>query len=529
MTGADKIKVAIIALLLALQVVYAQFITKPAHFTVDEGVYHMMARSMALDGTFEVWNGYAETPSEELIYALLRVDQRDAAAPRLVPQYPSVYAFLATPFYLIGGFAGLFWINLLAFFGTIWATSSVARRLYGDRTLALNAVLFLILGTFTWEYVQAVWPHSLSMFLVTSAVLAGLIALERERPRASFGWAMLAGVIIGFAAGIRYDAILLAPALVLPFLFASPLRWKPVLGLIMGLGPGLLLLALTNEAKFGIFLPFSYGDDAKGGAQSLLGYTALAGGAGGAVLLAWVATRARVRKHFKGRPLLLAGVALAGIAIVLALPQVRGLCLRLIEGTWEIVVDLRYRPDIEEWGVSRTPTGGLAYGEWLKKALLQNCPWLVLLGIPAAVWLRRPVSRHAVPLLVIGAYVALYGYQRWHGGLGLNMRYFLSFLPLATILAAAAWRDLCADIPAGLRRAIVGLGLACFLLWVPLISSDTTLAIEPILLNTPLALAAVLTATLIIRALPPAATRNVAGLRACLGLQRLLCVRPTPL
>jgi hypothetical protein len=285
----------------------------------------------------------------------------------------------------------------------------------------------------------------------------------------------------------------------------------------MGLGPGLLLLALTNEAKFGIFSPFSYGDDAKGGAQSLLGYTALAGGAGGAVLLAWVATRARVRKHFKGRPLLLAGVALAGIAIVLALPQVRGLCLRLIEGTWEIVVDLRYRPDIEEWGVSRTPTGGLAYGEWLKKALLQNCPWLVLLGIPAAVWLRRPVSRHAVPLLVIGAYVALYGYQRWHGGLGLNMRYFLSFLPLATILAAAAWRDLCADIPAGLRRAIVGLGLACFLLWVPLISSDTTLAIEPILLNTPLALAAVLTATLIIRALPPAATRNVAGL-ASLGV-----------
>jgi hypothetical protein len=161
MTGPDKIKVVIIALLLALQVVYAQFITKPAHFTVDEGVYHMMARSMAQTGSFEVWNGYAETPSEELIYALLRVDRRDAAAPRLVPQYPSVYALLATPFYLIGGFAGLFWINLLAFFGTIWASGAVARRLYGDRTLALNAVLFLILGTFTWEYVQAVWPPSL--------------------------------------------------------------------------------------------------------------------------------------------------------------------------------------------------------------------------------------------------------------------------------------------------------------------------------------------------------------------------------
>lgn len=54
MTRASKIKIAIVAILLALQVAYAQFITKPAHFTVDEGVYHMMARSMARDGSLEV-------------------------------------------------------------------------------------------------------------------------------------------------------------------------------------------------------------------------------------------------------------------------------------------------------------------------------------------------------------------------------------------------------------------------------------------------------------------------------------------
>ena len=511
MTRADKIKIAIVAILLALQIVYAQFITKPAHFTVDEGVYHMMARSIVRDGSLAVWNGYAETPSEELVYALLRTDLRDPAAPRLVPQYPSVYALLAAPFYAVGGFAGLFWINLLAFFGTVWATGAVARRLFHDRALTLNAILFLTLGTFTWEYVQAVWPHSLSMFLVTSAVLAALIALEQENSRSSFGWAVLAGAITGLASGIRYDAILLAPAIALPFLFASPVRWKPVMGLIAGITPGLLILTLTNQAKFGVLSPFSYGADAKVGAASILGYIALAAGAGGGVMLSWIATRAPVRKHYEGRPLLIVGGALATIAIILLVPQLQDLTLRLISGTWEIIVDLRYRPEIEEWGVSRTATGGLVYGEWLKKALLQNCPWLVLLGIPAVTWLRRPTSRQAVPLLVIGAFIALYGFQRWHGGLGLNMRYFLSFLPLASILAAGAWRDLFADIPGGWQHAIVALGLGSALIWIPLILSDTSLAVEPILLNTPLLLAGILAASLISRGLPISAVRKIAG------------------
>ena len=154
MTDSGRIKLAIISLLMVLQVFYTVSLTRPAHFTLDEGVYHMMARSMARDGSLAVWNGYTETPSEELVFPLIRKDLRDPLVPRLVSQYPSVYAFIAAPFYMIGGFKGLFWINLLAFFGTAWTTAAIARRLYGDNSLALNAILILILGTFAWEYVQ---------------------------------------------------------------------------------------------------------------------------------------------------------------------------------------------------------------------------------------------------------------------------------------------------------------------------------------------------------------------------------------
>jgi len=515
MTGSHRVKFAIVSLLMVLQVFYSLNLTQPAHFTVDEGVYHMMARSMARDGSLAVWNGYAETPSDELVYALLRMDSRDPAAPRLVPQYPSVYAFVAAPFYMIGGLKGLFWLNLLAFFGTVAATAAIARRLYGDSSLAFNAVLFLILGTFAWEYVQGIWPHSLSMFLVTASVLTGLVALDKKPAGQATAWAIVAGLIVGVAAGIRYDAILAAPAIALPFLFASPPRVRPVAGLAAGLIPGLLVLAITNDAKFGIFSPFTYGPNSQGGADSVTGYIPVAAAGFTGVVFAWLATRAPVRKYYEGRVL---WVVIAAIAVALAvalIPQTRLLAGRLIEGAWEIVVDLRARPDIPEWGVSRTPTGGLAYGDWLKKALLQNCPWLVLLGIPAVGWLRRRDPGSAVLFLVIGAFLTLYGYQRWHGGLGLNMRYFLPLLPLAAVLAAEGWRNLVVGIPPGWRRAAVMLGLFTVFIWIPLISSDATLAVEPVLLNTPLIIAAALTVALVLRSLPIGRIRpalNVAGL-----------------
>ncbi len=511
MSGADKAKYAIVSVLMALQVVYALAITQPSHFSVDEGVYHMMARAMAQDGSLAVWNGYGETPSDELVYALLREDLRDGAAPRLVPQYPAIYAFLAAPFYMVDGYKGLFWINILAFFGTVWATAAIARRLYADRSVALNAALFLILGTFTWEYAQGAWPHSLSMFMVAAAVLAGLVALDRKSPGQATVWAAVAGLVVGIGAGIRYDAILVAPALALPFLFGSPPRFRPLIGLAAGLVPGLLLLAITNEAKFGIFSPFTYGMDSQGGPDSIRGYIPMVVAGGAAVVMAWLATREPVRRLYAGRPLWIAAAGIAVVALILLVPQTRALSWRLMQGALELVVDLRFRPGIEEWGVSRTPTGGLVYGQWLKKALLQSCPWLVLLVIPAAGWLRRRDGRTAVLFLVIGAFITFYSYHRWHGGMSLNMRYFLPILPLAAILAADAWKTLSSGIPDGWRKTAVTFGLLTALLWSFLLLKDPELTVEPVLLSTPLAIAAALAAALILRAVSTARLRTAIG------------------
>lgn len=506
-----RVKSTIVLLLLALHVVYALFATQPGHFTVDEGAYHMMVKAMAEDGSLAVWNGYGETPSEELVYSMLRKDLRDPASPRMVPQYPATYAFIAAPFYMAGGFAGLFWLNLLAFFGAVWATTAIARRLYGDPGLALNAALILILGTYTWEYAQGAWPHALSMFLVTAAVLAGIAALQEKSSGRATAWMGVAGLIVGIGAGVRYDAILAAPALALPFLFAAPPRIKPLAGLAAGLVPGLLLLAYTNHAKFGIFSPFTYGADSQGGIDSIRGYIFLMLAGSAAVGLAWVATRQRVRNLYRGRPLWIAAAIAIAVGGVIAIPQARGLIVRLIDGFLQLVVDLRFRPDIEEWGVSRTATGGLAYGQWLKHALLQSCPWLVVLAIPAADWLRRRDPGRAMLFLVIGAFIVMYGRHLWHGGLSLNMRYFLPFLPLAAILGAEGWRALSADLPERWRRTATVAGLASAVIWIPAIMIDGTLAVEPVLLTTPLIIAAMLSVMLVLRTIPATRFRQAIG------------------
>lgn len=496
-----RMKVAILCLLVLAHIGYAAFVNKPGHYTVDEGVYHMMVKALAEEGSLAVRNGFEETPSAELVYALLRVDNRDPAAPHLVPQYPAIYAVIAVPFYWLGGFHGLFLINLLAFLGSVWMTMAIARRLSDDPNVALNSALILVLGTYTWEYVHGVWPHILSMFLVSAAVLAGLSALQETRPGRAAAMTALAGLIIGVGAGVRYDVVLVGPAIALPFLFASPTRIAPVLAMAGGMLPGIGALALTNHAKFGVLSPFSYGSGLSG-SVSVGNYVPLLIAACAATGLVWAATRESSLGHLRRRPAMLAG---GGIAILLALvlvPQIREVLIRLLQGSWELVVDLRYRPDIKEWGVSRTPTGGLAYGISLKKALLQNCPWLIMIGLPLGAWLKKRDGGHAMLFLAIGAFIALYGYQRWHGGLSLNMRYFVPFLPFAAILAAEAWRSMAMESPRGRTQTVTAAGLASALVWIPLIFHDPTLGVEPVLLNVPLAIAFALGILLLLRLTP---------------------------
>ncbi len=454
-----------------------------------------MAQTFAESGSLIVWNGYEELSSAELVLPFTVVYQG-----RLAPQYPYLTAVLSSPFYRLAGFAGLILLNAVAYAATIGVCFLTARALFRDTALALNACLILAFATYSWEYSQAAWPHALSMLFVATAVYFAVAALMSPRRRASLAFELAGGAVAGFGAGIRLDVIFVLPALVVPFIFVRP--WRPwcALAACLGAVPGLAVLAATNYAKFGVFSAFAYSPNVSGGAIDPRSYLPIVLIGLAFLAAAWLISRHRSSVNARlGRWLLLAGLA-ALTGIVLFVPTLQSLVFRMADGVYRLLVDLRIR-DLDyhgRWALG--PGGGLVTLGSVKKALLQSCPYLVMLAVPIAMFLRG--AKHSMPLGVLllppAAFVAAYGYFSWTGGMGLNLRYFVSILPFTSILAAFAWREITDGLSGSQRRISIvagalfgGLYLALILLGPLLVWEPWTLGQqEAIFLSLPLGIAA---------------------------------------
>ncbi len=401
------------ALLLAL---------RPGVLSIDEVTYLAMARSAAHGNLLGIDNGSALGLSPELEWGLAR-----EVGGRLVAQYPAGYALLAAPFYLLLGGAALFVLNTVAFYATVLLTRRIARRVLASERAALLAAAIFAGATFAWEYGAAQWPHAITMLFTCAAVDATLAAVGPRRR-------VLAGLLVGLATTIRLDAIFVVPALLLVPLVLERQRasWRDAMALLVGLAPGLLLLAITNHVKFGTWMPLSYGpwqgEGSNTGASSyvLLGLVAVLG---------LVAAHVIVRRpeRFDRRHLAVVVVAAALFAVVV--PSARAGVLRLIDGLWTLVIDLRHRElDALESALTRSPRGAMIYVGTLKTSLVQSLPYLPLLVLSLAH--PRARARKIALALPIAAYVAVFSAFRWHGGLSVNLRYFVPILPLVAVLAA---------------------------------------------------------------------------------------------
>ena len=352
----------------------------------------------------------------------------------IAPQYPVGTAVLGAAIFPIFGIKSLIYINILSGIGTLVATYFLALRLFASKSVGLLATALLAIFSFWAEYVFGHWPHSVSVFCTTLAVLSFLRAMPRET--AAFGPAVLSGLVIGIGMLFRIDGILLVPGIaILTILWAA----RPVVvlaGGAVGIVPMVGLLAATNHAKFGTWNPLSYGD--AGGGTDVTNHIGTIG-----VMLVAVAGLALLRiLPPAGRRVRMAiGLAaLAGVGLLLLSPQSPYLW-KLLRGTWAILFDATAINDPRP-GVFRQPDGTLSFWGLPKKALFQSLPWLGLLGyfLGAA---TGPVRRSMTMVLVLATVWALpFLVLSWHGGLGSNMRYLLPLLPGLCALAAWAMVDL---------------------------------------------------------------------------------------
>ena len=441
-----KIKLLALLVLLAGHVVASLWFIVPGYLSIDEALYHLMLKNFANTGGLEIWTGYQEFPSLELSHQFLRVHFG-----RPVSQYPYLFPVVALPFFKLAGFYGLFLLNSLAFVGVVVLCFATAQRLFGDIDLSLNACLVLILATFAWEYSQAAWPHETSLLFITGAFYLAVRAFFAMPGKQRWMFSLAAGLVAGFAPGIRMDAFLLLPCILLPFLFARP--WRPVEALLICLAavPGVSILAVTNYIKFGVLSPFSYGTGPTGHTPAIP--LTLVAAASAILFGAWVVTREAFMSAIRGRGRGALGIAAAALILVVLVPQLRHLVYKILNGANMMLVDLRVL-DIHavEQALGRTSQGGLVYIGALKKSLLQSMPYLVVLVLPLIALFKRgkdfaALSMLFLPLAVVTSFFA---YSQDHGGLCLNLRFFLPALPFTSILAAYAMRRMHSEWGAGI-------------------------------------------------------------------------------
>ena len=426
-------KIAVLLAFLGVHLVVSFLFTPVGYVSIDEVTYHFMAENLRSRGSLEVRNGYDEFPSVEFV----AVANLAAVGDRVVSQYPAFWSFLAFPFYRVAGVKGLFWLNGLSFIGVIALVALLARHLFKDWNLALNAALILALATYLWEYSQGIWPHVNSVLFVVAAVYVAVRSFSLERKWICHLLSAAAGVLVGLGAGVRLDVILIIPPIMVAGLLAGRrIGW--MLCFVVGLLPGAAALVWTNYIKFGTLSPLSYGS-AGGNSRPHIYLPVLAAGAACCALILWLHRSSRI-----ARPTWWVGLGVLGLGASLLVPQVSTLVLRQWHGLLELVADLRWRLHSPwESDVPMTSTGVIVYLAGFKKALLQSCPYLGALSIPAARFLERnrdvtfPVL--ALPVLT---YVGIFSAFAWHGGQCLNLRYFLVPLCFTSILMAQAWRDL---------------------------------------------------------------------------------------
>jgi hypothetical protein len=429
-----KIKLGLLVGLLVLHVVISWIAIAPGYLLIDEACYHWMTRDFSATGGLALWNGYEEFPSIELSHRHLPIH-----AGRVVPTYPYLFPVICLPFYRLWGFYGLFVVNALAFVGVVLLCLASARRMFRDLNLAVNACFILIFTTFAWEYSQAAWPHTTSLLFMMAAFYLWVRAYYAETPMRAVVFAFFVGLVMGFAPGVRLESFLLFPCLVVPFLFTRP--WRPHEAMMIGIGafPGLAVLAATNYVKFGAFTPFTYGGGA--GIPIVLPIIAAT-----CLLVAWILTRAPyVRFLRRGKPLLILLVVVAVAGVFLA-PGGREVLRKVGTNAAVSLLDVRALDDsVKLPSLDRTPGGGMIYIGAHKKSLLQSMPFLALLIVPLVCpgRQRKDTVNLAVLFLIPAVIIAYYAYfPHEYGGLCLNLRYFVSFLPFVAILCAYGIREM---------------------------------------------------------------------------------------
>lgn len=384
----------LLGLLIALGVVLVATTIRGTYIT-DE-INYMVSVVGLRQGVLTVPGTEKLPPSKELFSFDPEPNVRIPTTTPVISVVPPLYAPIALPFVFLG-WRGLVLLNTISYLLTAFTVFVVAKRYATERQTPWLAAMLVLFGGYAIEYAQGVWPHMLSVLLVTLAVYV----TSKIWDGGNAAMAVLSGLLMGFATGIREQNIILAGSLGLTLVLFA--RKKAISAVWYGIGVlvPLLVSATIHYYRQGLWHPFPK-------AIAITGQ--MAGNVAGTA--PWT----------------------------------------LFVGFWTKFVDFSALPQdyLLETFARRDPlSGAILIDGTVKKSLLQSCPWIALAFVVLLLAWRakgsvrgeiRKVLRALSIILV--PLIALFAVANRSDGPVHNQRYFLEMVPLFTLAVVLAFDGL---------------------------------------------------------------------------------------
>ena len=385
---------------------------KPAVLITDEVAYSLMANDFAQHGRLDIWNGFDEVQSRELVLPSMELaynatqsgDEIRINDVRMYGIPAPLYTFIAYPFFKACGLSGLVALNVVAYSAMIVIVYCLARFFLDERWSALAAVAYSIL-TNAFVFTGYVIPHMLSVCLVCLPTLL----VFRSVSAGKSGWSQLflAGLVVGLGAGVRFTNMLFAVGLGALILYE--LDRRSLYPFIAGLLAPLFAIAWIGYISYGSPFETGYGNIFEFiGLKYVLLFSMIIVG----VYL--YATR-----KVSNRTALIACAVLGVLALVIAWDQV-------------LVIGSALYARLFDMGLDPTDIK-VSY----KKALLQSSPFLVLSAF-CLLYVPKDSKRRMYLLMAVFSLLTIAYYStRSHGGSDetYSMRYFMEAIPFLTVLS----------------------------------------------------------------------------------------------
>jgi 4-amino-4-deoxy-L-arabinose transferase-like glycosyltransferase len=252
----------LLLLILLGVVIFTHLYWVPAHGGMDQNGYLVAGRMLAEHGSPQLL-----PPDQDAFVGRMWVLTPQG---QYFPKYPLGLPLVVALVYKIAGLRAVYWISPFCTVFALLAIFRLARRFAGA-TAAILCTLLLATSPLVLALANNHGSHAPDL----CAVAWGMLCLLRWRERGGTWRAALAGVLLGFAATIRYtEAVLVIPLLFVAF-------WQPrqspveVGVLIVCWAAPIAALLICNKSQMGVWTGYEFTGESGWG--SSLSLTHLAG------------------------------------------------------------------------------------------------------------------------------------------------------------------------------------------------------------------------------------------------------------